>query len=537
MSARRGTVGQASAELLGMLLIISTIVGALLTLGIGGTVASATKSAVCSILSGQCESAPPAGDRASAGASGDDDGDGVSDADERERGTDPDTADTDGDGLPDGQERTLGTHPGIQDTDSDGIPDAEEADSDGKLDPTSADTDGDGLTDPEEIAVGTDPNDADSDGAGGAPGDGLTDKEEIDRGTDPTAYDSDGDFQPDGAEVDNGDDPLKDERSLPEKALDGLLDDPFGLGKGTIIKKGPKKLVDDLINKGGKKGGGRFDEIEDLGDRARARRERLEALRKGQKTKVDDVLEEACSFAGGTLVLMADGSRRPIAQLRAGDRVIATDPDTGRRSARPVTRVWVHDDRLLPLAVGGEVLLTTAEHPFWGDGGWEPAGELRAGDRVGIGRRRSLAVTPYAGVGTRGTAYNLTVAGVHTFHVGRTEALVHNTCLPVLRNFRTKRVQVGDTTFQLDKKGMNHILTRHHPRYWDGSAKKDQSFFDPKTTLDDIDNLVSRVVTANRDELMRIGAGRGQVRAVIDGQEYVLGVSRGRIAQFYPRKR
>ncbi len=34
---------------------------------------------------------------------------------------------------------------------------------------------------------------------------------------------------------------------------------------------------------------------------------------------------------------------------------------------------------------------------------------------------------------------------------------------------------------------------------------------------------------------MRIGTGRGQVRAVVDGKEYVLGVNNGRIRQFYPR--
>jgi hypothetical protein len=38
----------------------------------------------------------------------------------------------------------------------------------------------------------------------------------------------------------------------------------------------------------------------------------------------------------------------------------------------------------------------------------------------------------------------------------------------------------------------------------------------------------------NREELKRIGRGRGQVSAVVDGREYVLGVSGGKIRQFYP---
>ncbi len=517
----RSQRGQASVELAGMLALLAVVFVALFTLGLGGKVSSAARSALCSILDSQCDSSPPAGDRATSGSTrGDADGDGVSDEDEREQGTDPDTADTDGDGLTDGEERELGTQPGNQDTDHDGIPDAEEADSDGKLDPNSDDTDGDGLTDPEEIAVGTDPSDEDSDGAGGSTGDGLTDKEEIDGGTDPTAYDSDRDFMPDGKEVEDGSDPLKDERSIPEKALDGLLDDPFGLGKGTIIKKGPKKLVDDLIKKGGKKkGGGAFDDIEDLGDRARARRERLEQLRRGRdRSKVDDVVDQACSFAGGTLVLMSDGSRRPIAQVRPGDRVIATDPRTGVRSAREVLNVWVHEDRLVPLRLGGEILLATADHPVW-DGGW--AGAAQAGRP--------------AGTGASGTAFNLTVAGVHTFHVGRGETLAHNDCLTVLRGYKARRIPLGDgVTQQIDKQTMNHILTRHHPKYWDGSSKAKQSFFPKDMTIKEIEDAATGVALKHRDELKRIGRGRGQVRATVDGREYVLGVSGGKIRQFYP---
>jgi hypothetical protein len=513
----RSQRGQVASELLGMLAVVSIIVAALVTAGIGGTIAASTRSVLCSIVDARCDSAPPGGDRAATEAPGDDaDHDGISDAEERERGTDPDTADTDGDGLPDGQERELGTEPGNQDSDHDGLPDAEEADSEGRLDPTEADTDGDGLTDPEEIAVGTHPDDPDSDGAGGAPGDGITDKEEIDRGTDPTAYDSDGDFQPDGAEVDNGDDPLKDERSLPEKALDGLLDDPFALGKGALIKKGPKKLVDDLIRKGGKKGGGPFDEIDDLGDRARARRERLEALRRGRDRKVDDVVSEACSFAGGTLVLMADGSRRPIARVRPRDRVIATNPRTGERSSRRVLGVWVHDDRLVPVRLGGEVLLSTADHPVW-NGRWDAA--VRAG-----------VVT---GPSAPGTAYNLTVAGVHTYHVGRGETLVHNRCLTVLRGYRARQIPLGDGVMKtIDKQTMNHILVRHHPKYWDGTTTAKQSFFPKDMTISEIGDLATAVALRNREQLKRMG--RGQVRAVIDGREYVLGVRRGKIRQFYP---
>ncbi len=104
----------------------------------------------------------------------DSDGDGVSDARERENGTDPNNADTDGDGLPDSLEERAGTDPHNIDSDGDGVPDGEDPV------PHANDIDGDGLTDGEEIALGSDPQKADTDG------DGVPDGEEFNRGTDPT---------------------------------------------------------------------------------------------------------------------------------------------------------------------------------------------------------------------------------------------------------------------------------------------------------------------------------------------------------------
>ncbi|TFH17074.1 MAG: LamG domain-containing protein, partial [Lentisphaerales bacterium] len=80
---------------------------------------------------------------------------------------DPDL-DTDGDGLTNIQEYELGTNPKAQDTDNDGLRDGNE------------DNDGDGLPNSREITLGTDPLDPDTDD------DGLSDKQEVDQNLDPT---------------------------------------------------------------------------------------------------------------------------------------------------------------------------------------------------------------------------------------------------------------------------------------------------------------------------------------------------------------
>ncbi len=88
--------------------------------------------------------------------------------------------DTDGDGLTDEEEAQLGTNPTNPDSDADGLLDGAEVYTYG-TDPKNPDSDGDILTDGEEVNVhGTDPLQTDTDT------DGFDDKAEVDAGSDPT---------------------------------------------------------------------------------------------------------------------------------------------------------------------------------------------------------------------------------------------------------------------------------------------------------------------------------------------------------------
>ncbi len=143
----------------------------------------------------------------------DSDEDGLSDSEElRQWSTDPLTPDTDGDGLTDGEEvLNRGTDPLNPDTDSDGLSDAEEIAR--STDPRNPDTDGDGLIDGDEVQRETDPRNTDTDG------DGLQDGEEVDLGTDPRNADTDNDRLDDGRERELGTDPLN-----PDSDEDGIID-------------------------------------------------------------------------------------------------------------------------------------------------------------------------------------------------------------------------------------------------------------------------------------------------------------------------
>jgi hypothetical protein len=152
-------------------------------------------------------------------------------------------------------------------------------------------------------------------------------------------------------------------------------------------------------------------------------------------------LKKACgvagnSFRGDTPVVLADGRLKPIDRITVGERVLATDPITGRTRARPVTAVNRHDDtEFTDLTVrdrhGRESTVhTTPGHPVWdaSASAWTGAGALPLGDSLralGAGTVTVAGLRSFAG---HQAMYNLSVADLHTFYVmaGGTAILVHN---------------------------------------------------------------------------------------------------------------
>ncbi len=142
----------------------------------------------------------------------------------------------------------------------------------------------------------------------------------------------------------------------------------------------------------------------------------------------------ACSFSGDTRVVMADGSTKPISEIEVGDEVLATDPETGEQGPREVTHVWVHEDTVVDLEVDGQIITTTEDHPFWDATAeqWQRADQLDQGDQLLTADRRSARVGGFIqGSERRTIAFNLTVEGIHTYHVTTTGLLVHNQCTPL----------------------------------------------------------------------------------------------------------
>lgn len=151
----------------------------------------------------------------------------------------------------------------------------------------------------------------------------------------------------------------------------------------------------------------------------------------------------ANSFVPSTKVLMADGSTKPIEKVKAGDRVLATDPRTGENRVETVT-AEINGQGLKHLVTvtvdtdgteGSKTAEVTATdgHPFWVAelGEWIDATDLRAGERLRTSAGSDVRVTAVKRWTSRGaTVHNLTVSNTHTYYVVAANApvLVHNSC-------------------------------------------------------------------------------------------------------------
>lgn len=151
------------------------------------------------------------------------------------------------------------------------------------------------------------------------------------------------------------------------------------------------------------------------------------------------------SFVPATLVLMADGTTKPIADVHVGDMVMAADPETGERGPRGVTDTIVGDGvkELVDIEIDGDVVTATDGHPFWVDdeGRWVDAEDLEAGDVLLLADGDTVTIDAVRERTEVRRVHNLTVDGIHTYYVvaGDDPVLVHNCAQPAQMTERAAR--------------------------------------------------------------------------------------------------
>ncbi|MFI8293891.1 ricin-type beta-trefoil lectin domain protein, partial [Streptomyces sp. NPDC085614] len=222
--------------------------------------------------------------------------------------------------------------------------------------------------------------------------------------------------------------------------------------KKAQAKAAPKASSAAGSGKGGGKGsgGGKVNMTKSGGSSGGSSRSRGGSSGSGDSGKASGggSCEVPNSFVPGTKVLMADGSAKPIEKVKAGDKVLATNPESGETRIETVTaeikgqglkhlvKITIDTDG----KAGSETAQVTATdgHPFWVPelGKWVDATDLKSGQWLQTSAGTFTRITSIMRWTVRdATVHNLTVGDLHTYYVVAADApvLVHNTCSDELK--------------------------------------------------------------------------------------------------------
>jgi len=180
-----------------------------------------------------------------------------------------------------------------------------------------------------------------------------------------------------------------------------------------------------------------------------------------------------------------------IENIKAGDKVIATNPETFEVAEKTVLETYVRETtELLHLTIGGEVIKTTFDHPFYvKDVGFVEAGKLQVGDRLVDSRGNALVLEGKKLEITDKPVkvYNFKVDDFHTYHVAHIGVLVHNASsnysngMPEIKKTKHGEKRAKERGFSDEK--INDIKNNYSQKVYQSGgrtvfAKKEWHYYD-----------------------------------------------------------
>lgn len=172
-------------------------------------------------------------------------------------------------------------------------------------------------------------------------------------------------------------------------------------------------------------------------------------------------------FKAGTLVSAENGDVA-IENIKVGDFVWATNPETGEIALKEVLNTFARESReLIHITVNGEEITTTPTHPFWvSQKGWTDAIKLRAGDRLQLlnGEYVIIEQVQHEILEAPINVYNFEVAEFHTYYVTGSAILVHNS------NCGYQTPKGGGGTTDKIRVGQTHVEFGHGGRHLEGTG-------------------------------------------------------------------
>ncbi|MFF4853967.1 RHS repeat-associated core domain-containing protein [Streptomyces rubiginosohelvolus] len=257
---------------------------------------------------------------------------------------------------------------------------------------------------------------------------------------------------------------------------------PWNWEKGAKLLKRVVGLVDDIV--GGISGMISASKKVTKAKEALAKAESALEAAKKRAAEASSGICERHSFLPDTKVLTANGKTKRIKDVKLGEKIIATDPKTGRTTVREVVRtITTEDDKdfvdltiaTKPDGAGSKfgkgdhpadptsdgastaTLTSTVNHPFWSpsERKWIEAGDLTPGMTLRTADGDTATVVGNRAFEQRQRTHDLTIRDVHTYYVlaGVTPVLVHN-C-----DGGTPSAPAGEASVHLDRPNGHALIS------------------------------------------------------------------------------
>lgn len=175
-------------------------------------------------------------------------------------------------------------------------------------------------------------------------------------------------------------------------------------------------------------------------------------------------------FIASTLVLMSDGSYKPIEDVTTGDCVVCLKQDeVSTISICPVTATTSRevDQYWILCTSNGCELGATEDHPFLvRDHYWKKVSELDATDHIQTFSGAEVSLVSKDRITSNAFVYNLEVEYAHSYFVTHDLLVAHNGCMPPFITGAARPTGASaTTTYILNVKTGEFILGKGEPHF------------------------------------------------------------------------
>ncbi|MCX8525690.1 Hint domain-containing protein [Chryseobacterium formosus] len=163
-------------------------------------------------------------------------------------------------------------------------------------------------------------------------------------------------------------------------------------------------------------------------------------------------LEKIC-FVAGTLISTAEEFKK-IEDIEIGNLVWSYNELNKNKELKKVVSISLNESReIIIIKLGNTKIECTPEHPFYVDGKWVEAGDLRIGDELFGINNQFYQITSLIREARKQKVYNFEVEDNHNYYISDQSILVHNNCDFVRKLFANNINDIETFSTQLKKIG------------------------------------------------------------------------------------